>query len=146
MQIKSDCERGRPCKAFREEVLMNKSKTQGRQNALQGVRDSIVLQKPGNAGGGKGVRFIRSGAGHNRMGAEPSPRLTTKRARIRHRSAENPQMVFTQLMHHFSDKNLRQWFHGLSGKAATGIDGINKADYGENLENNLRQLHQRLKR
>jgi group II intron reverse transcriptase/maturase len=101
--------------------------------------------KPGNADGGKGVRFIRSSTGHNRMVAEPSSRLTTKRARIRHRSAENPEMVFTQLMHHFSEKNLRQWYQELSGRAATGIDNISKADYGENLEGNLKQLHHRLK-
>ncbi len=145
MQIETNCERGRPCKVFRDEVLMNKSKTQGHQNVLQGVRDSIVPLKPGNAGGGKGVRFIRSSTGHNRMGAEPSTRLTTKRARIRQRSAENPRLVFTQLMHHFSERNLWQWFQELSGRAATGIDGISKAAYRENLEDNLKQLHQRLK-
>ena len=146
MQIKIDCERGRPCKVFKDEVLMNKLKTQGHQNALQGVRGPIVPQKPGNSGGGKEVRFIRSSMGHNQMCAETSPRLRTKRARIRQRSAENPQMVFTQLMHHFSEKNLQQWFHELSGRAATGIDGISKEDYGTNLNENLKQLHHRLKK
>jgi group II intron reverse transcriptase/maturase len=54
-------------------------------------------------------------------------------------------MVFTQLMHHFSEKNLRQWFHELKGNAATGIDEVSKADYGENLDANIKDLHQRLK-
>ena len=124
---------------------MNKSKPQEHRNELQGVRDSIVPLKPGNAGGGKGIRFIRSGMGHSWMVAEPLPRLRTKRARIEQRSAENPDMVFTQLMHHFSERNLRQWFHELRGNAATGIDDISKADYGENLDANLKDLHQRLK-
>ncbi len=124
---------------------MNKYKTQEHQDGLQGVRDPIVPLKPGNAGGGKGIRFIRSGTGHSWMVAEPSPRLTTKRMRIQQRSAENPEMVFTQLMHHFSERNLRQWFHELKGNAATGIDDISKADYGENLDANIKDLHQRLK-
>ncbi|MFH2064171.1 MAG: group II intron reverse transcriptase/maturase [Pseudomonadota bacterium] len=124
---------------------MNKSNKRGHRNELQGVRGPIVLKKPGNAVGGKGVRFIRYGTGHSWKYAETSTRLTTKRAIIRQRSAENPEMVFDQLMHHFSEKNLRQWFHELSGKAATGIDGISKADYGEGLEVNIKDLHQRLK-
>lgn len=79
------------------------------------------------------------------MITESSPQLTTKRARIRQRSADDPHMVFTQLMHHFSEKNLQQWYHSLSGKAACGIDGVSKSDYGENLLRNLEGLHQRLK-
>ncbi len=124
---------------------MDKSKSQGHRNELQGVRDSIVPLKPGNAGGGKGIRFIRSCTGHSPVVAEPLPRLLTKRARIQQRSAEDPDMVFNQLMHHFSEKNLRQWFHELKGNAATGIDDISKADYGENLDANIKDLHQRLK-
>jgi len=124
---------------------MNKYKTQGHQEGLQGVRDPIVPSKPGNAGGGKGIRSIRSSTGHSPMVAEPSPRLTTKGARIQQRSAENPDMVFTQLMHHFSERNLRQWFHELKANAATGIDEVSKADYGENLDANIKDLHQRLR-
>lgn len=145
MQIQIDCERGRPCNFFKDEVLMNKSKAQGHRNELQGVRDPIVPLKPGNSGGGKGIRSIRSSTGHSRLVAEPTPKLRTKRARIRERSAKAPHMVFRQLMHHFSERNLRQWFHELSGKAATGIDGISKEEYGKNLDANIRDLHQRLK-
>ncbi|MCG8375563.1 MAG: group II intron reverse transcriptase/maturase, partial [Chlorobiales bacterium] len=79
------------------------------------------------------------------MVAEPSKQLRTKRARVQQRSAENPEMVFNQLMHHFNERNLRQWFHELKGKAATGIDGISKADYGKNLDANIQDLHRRLK-
>ena len=124
---------------------MNKSKQQGHRNELQGVRDLIVPLKSGNADGGKGIRSVRSGTGHSRLDAELTPRLRTKRARIRYRSAEDPQMVFKQLMHHFSERNLRQWFHELSGRAATGIDGISKEEYGKNLDANIHDLHQRLK-
>lgn len=54
-------------------------------------------------------------------------------------------MVFRQLMHHFSEGNLWQWFQQLSGRAARGIDGVSKADYGDNLTSNLKDLHSRLK-
>lgn len=108
---------------------MDKWKTPGHRNELQGVRDPIVPLKPGNAGGGKGIRFNRDGTGNSREPAEPPPRLTTKGAIIRQRSAENPEMVFNQLMHHFKVTNLRQWFQCLSGRAATGIDGVSKAEY-----------------
>lgn len=124
---------------------MDKYKTQGNRDELQEVRDLIVPRKSGNADGGKGVRFTRYCRGHSRKDTEPSPRLTTKRAIIRKRSADNPEMVFSQLMHHFNEKNLRQWFHELSGRAATGIDGISKEEYGEKLEANIQDLHQRLK-
>src|SRR5665811_536329 len=105
----------------------------------------MCIRDRGNAGGGKGIRFIRSSTGHSPMDTEPLPRLQTKRARIQQRSAENPDMMFNQLMHHFSEKNLRQWFRELKGNAATGIDGISKADYEENLDANINDLHRRLK-
>ncbi len=97
---------------------MDKYKTQGYRNELQGVRDSIVPTKPGNA---RGISLLY---GTHPEGLRPSSRLIIKRARIRQRSADNPEMIFNQLMHHFSEKNLRQWFHELPGKEATGIDGI----------------------
>ena len=71
MQTKISCKRGRPCNFFKDEVLMNKPRQQEHQNELQGVRDSIVPLKPGNAGGGKGIRFIRSGTGHSPVDTEP---------------------------------------------------------------------------
>lgn len=125
---------------------MNKLKRQEHRNRCQGVRDLILPTKLGNASGGKVIGSTRSCTGHSQSVAERSTRLPTKRARIQQRSANDPAMVFKQLMHHFSERNLRQWFHELSGKAATGIDGVNKADYNENLEENLKNLHQRLKR
>jgi retron-type reverse transcriptase len=47
-------------------------------------------------------------------------------------------------MHHFSVENLRVCFEGLDGTKALGVDKVSKAEYGEHLEENLRQLHQRL--
>jgi group II intron reverse transcriptase/maturase len=40
---------------------------------------------------------------------------------------------------------LRRSYHRLRNDAAVGVDGVTKADYGRDLEANLRDLHQRLK-
>lgn len=47
-------------------------------------------------------------------------------------------------MHHYTVDNLRACFEVLDGKKALGVDGVSKADYGQNLEENLWELHRRL--
>ena len=71
--------------------------------------------------------------------------METKFAIISRLSAENPEMVFNQLMHHFNKENLLSWYQSLKGKAAVGIDGMTKEKYGENLEENLDALLSKLK-
>jgi len=56
-------------------------------------------------------------------------------------------LVFTSLYHHISDvDNLRACYDALDGRKATGVDGVTKEEYGKNLEGNLRDLSERLKR
>jgi len=71
--------------------------------------------------------------------------MNTKFTIISRLSADNPEMVFEQLMHHFNKENLLSWYRSLKGKAAVGIDGITKEKYGENLEENLDNLLMKLK-
>jgi group II intron reverse transcriptase/maturase len=47
-------------------------------------------------------------------------------------------------MHHFTVDNLRACFESLDAKKATGVDGVTKAMYGQDLEANLQDLHRRL--
>jgi len=55
--------------------------------------------------------------------------------------------VFTSLYHHICDvDNLRACYDALDGRKATGVDGVTKEEYGRNLEENLRDLSERLKR
>jgi len=49
------------------------------------------------------------------------------------------------LAHHIDVFALRRSYHRIRGKAAVGVDGVTKEKYGENLEQNLRDLHHRLK-
>ena len=55
--------------------------------------------------------------------------------------------MFTSLYHHICDvDNLRACYDALDGRKATGVDGVTKEEYGRNLEENLRDLSERLKR
>jgi len=65
---------------------------------------------------------------------------------IAKRAREHPQEKFTALMHHFTEENLRACFESLNGKKATGVDRVTKEEYGENLEENLKDLVGRLRR
>jgi group II intron reverse transcriptase/maturase len=70
----------------------------------------------------------------------------TKLKRIAALSAANPEMVFTNVIHHFNEESLQACFHELDGQKAIGIDGIDKASFGENLSEKLRDLTDRMKR
>ena len=81
------------------------------------------------------------------MGFTESHELTeTKLKRIAALSAANPEMVFTNVIHHINEDSLRACFHELDGRKALGIDCIDKASYGNNLDENLRNLMDRMKR
>jgi len=69
-----------------------------------------------------------------------------KLKRIAALSAANPDMVFTHVIHHFNVDSLRTCFHELDGQKAIGSDGIDKVSYGYNLEENLQNLMERMKR
>ncbi|MBW4550655.1 MAG: hypothetical protein KME35_06035 [Aphanocapsa sp. GSE-SYN-MK-11-07L] len=64
--------------------------------------------------------------------------------RIARRASSQPAPEFTTLMHHYTVENLRACFVALAEKKAPGVDGVSKAEYGQNLEENLRVLHQKL--
>lgn len=70
----------------------------------------------------------------------------TKLKRIAALSAANPEMRFINLMHLFNVESLRACFYELDGKKASGSDGIDKAAYELTLEDNLRNLVERMKR
>jgi len=71
----------------------------------------------------------------------------TDLTRIREKARKEPGLVFTSLYHHIYDvDNLRACYGALEAKKATGVDGVTKEEYGRNLEENLRDLSDRLKR
>ncbi len=73
--------------------------------------------------------------------------MATDLKRISEKARMEPELVFTSLYHHISDvDNLRACYGALGARKATGVDGVTKAEYGEDLEANLQDLSARLKR
>ena len=72
--------------------------------------------------------------------------MATDLTRIGERACKEPDLVFTNLYHHIYDvDNLRAGYNTLEPGKATGVDGVTKTEYGENLEENLRDLSRRLR-
>jgi group II intron reverse transcriptase/maturase len=73
--------------------------------------------------------------------------VATDLTRIGQKARKEPDLVFTSLYHHIYDvDNLRACYETLEADKATGVDGVTKQEYGENLEENLRDLSGRLRR
>jgi len=73
--------------------------------------------------------------------------VATDLTRIGERARKEPTVVFTNLYHHIYDvDNLRACYDTLARNKATGVDGVTKEEYGKELEGNLRDLSDRLKR
>jgi RNA-directed DNA polymerase len=73
--------------------------------------------------------------------------VATDLTRIGEKACKEPELVFTSLYHHIYDvDNLRACYDTLEAGKATGVDGVSKREYGKNLEENLRELSERLKR
>jgi len=72
--------------------------------------------------------------------------MATDLNRIREMSAQNPKMVFTSLYHLINYDLLHQCYNELDGSKASGVDRVTKDEYAANLEGNLTNLTERLKR
>jgi group II intron reverse transcriptase/maturase len=73
--------------------------------------------------------------------------MSTELKRIGEKARACAGQVFSSLYHHVTDiDNLRDSYNALDGRKATGMDGITKEEYGENLEENLQELSCKLKR
>lgn len=66
--------------------------------------------------------------------------METKLARIAQISREKPKEVFTSIYHLLNEEMLMLCHKELDGKKAAGLDGITKAEYEEDLENNIKRL------
>ena len=66
--------------------------------------------------------------------------------RVRRAARKDKQVRFTALLHHVDVDRLRAAYWALKPKAAPGVDGVTWAEYGLELEDNLRDLHARVHR
>src|SRR5207247_3262308 len=65
---------------------------------------------------------------------------------VRRVAKKDRKARFTALLHHVTVDRLRAAFEALSPSAAPGVDGVTWQAYGQDLEANLRDLHERLQR
>ncbi|MDB2614431.1 group II intron reverse transcriptase/maturase [Chlamydiales bacterium] len=73
-------------------------------------------------------------------------RAATKLQRIAQLSKREPDRTFVNLISMFNQENLKDCFNMLDGRKAIGIDGITKKIYSEDLDNNLENLVDRMKK
>ena len=80
------------------------------------------------------------------MGTPETRQMTrTKLDRISWLSKQDSEKKFECLMHLFNAESLAECFHRLDKGKAVGIDGVDKATYGRDLERNLQGLLKRMK-
>jgi len=74
-----------------------------------------------------------------------SPTVTPKLQRIAAQAARDPDRVFTTLAYLIDEDFLREAYRHTSKSSAPGIDGVTARSYAEHLDENLRDLHERLR-
>ena len=74
-----------------------------------------------------------------------SPTVTPKLQRIAAQATHDRSRVFTTLAHLIDEDFLREAYRQTSKASAPGIDGVTAQMYAEHLDENLRDLHERLR-
>ena len=74
-----------------------------------------------------------------------SPTVTPKLQRIAAQAARDSKRVFTTLAYLIDEDFLREAYRHTSKSSAPGIDGVTAEAYAEHLDENLRDLHARLR-
>ena len=71
--------------------------------------------------------------------------ISTQLRQIAEQAIQNPEMVFTTLIHRMDVNFLWEAYNRLRKDGAPGLSGKTVKEYGENLESKLIELHERLK-
>ena len=79
-----------------------------------------------------------------RPGRSAGPGVQSGLDRVREVARRDKEARFTALLHHVDVNRLRAAYWAINPQAATGVDGVTWATYGQDLEANLRDLHARV--
>jgi RNA-directed DNA polymerase len=71
--------------------------------------------------------------------------MSTGLLKVAERAKRDPDARFNSLAHLEDEAALGRAFTRIRKDAAVGVDGITKEEYGQQLEEDLRGLHERLK-
>ena len=77
--------------------------------------------------------------------AKTSKNMSMGLLRVMERARKEPQGKMRSLAHHIDEEALERSYRRIRKDAAAGVDGVTKQEYGENLKDNLSDLHDRLK-
>lgn len=72
--------------------------------------------------------------------------MYTKLDRIAELAKQKPNEKFTSLIHLINKEMLIQCHNEINGNKATGVDGITRNSYEKNLEENINNLLDRMKK
>jgi RNA-directed DNA polymerase len=112
------------------------------KSANKGADSSMSAERTEGRGLAK-----RNSREQNRCRTQDRESLQNKLARVRQIAAEDKEAKYTTIWHHVYDiDRLREAFYGLKRNSAKGVDGQRWEHYGENLEENLKDLSARLAR
>jgi RNA-directed DNA polymerase len=78
-------------------------------------------------------------------GASTAEFMSPSLLEVAERARREPEGKFHSLAHHIDIPMLMRAYDRIRKDAAVGVDGITKEEYGQDLEQNLRELHARLK-
>ena len=75
-----------------------------------------------------------------------SPIVSTRLQQIAEQAQQEPDKIFTNIMHWVDVEFLREAYRETRKDAAPGLDGMTAQEYGQNLEANLQALYERMRR
>ncbi len=82
--------------------------------------------------------------GETRPGRSAGLGVSNGLDRVREVAVRDKEARFTALLHHVTVSRLRWAYRAISPKAAPGVDGVTWAAWGQDLERNLLDLHERV--
>jgi RNA-directed DNA polymerase len=105
-------------------------------NAQGGAAEAVEGRRPAKG----------NTTGETRPGLGAGQGVLSELGRVRRVAATDKEARFTALLHHVDVDRLRAAYLALRPKAAPGVDGVTWAEYGLDLEANIRDLHARVHR
>ena len=95
---------------------------------------------------GRGLAKGNTNQQNARRTQSRNPCASSALERVRRVAKQDKEARFTALLHHVSIERLRAAYQALRRGAAAGVDGVTWQTYGQELEQNLHDLHGRLHR
>jgi len=113
----------------------------------------VVPEKRSNNPGRPGAEAVEgrglpkgNATSESRPGRGAGQGVSSDLDRVRQAARRDKGVRFTALLHHVSVDRLREAYRAIRPGASPGVDGVTWRDYGENLEDNLQDLHSRVQR